>query len=67
VRNTAISKRLETRTTDGWCHLTWIERSNHRRVTNPLRYQVQWQVDTGEVRLQQEQQSHGGDAGTLLG
>lgn len=31
-----------------------IERANHCLVTHPLRYQVEWQVDTGEVRLERE-------------
>jgi hypothetical protein len=45
---------LATLTSEGWCKLGWIERANHRRVTKPLRYQVCWQVDTGEVRLDRE-------------
>ena len=49
-------KALATLTGDGWCQLGWIERANHRRVTKPLRYQVRWQLDTGEVRLEREQQ-----------
>lgn len=49
-------KALETLTSESWCQLGWIERANHRRVTNPLRYQVWWQVDTGEVKLERETQ-----------
>lgn len=45
---------LATLTPEGWCQLGWIERANHRRVTHLLRYQVEWQVDTGEVRLERE-------------
>jgi len=41
---------LATLTPAGWCHVGWIERGNHRRVKHPTRYQIWWQVDTGEVR-----------------
>ena len=45
---------LETLTAEGWCRLGWIERGNHRRIMQPVRYQVWWQVDTGEVRVERE-------------
>jgi hypothetical protein len=51
-----VEQALATLTAEGWCQLGWIERANHRKVTMPLRYQVRWQVDTGEVRLEREQQ-----------
>jgi hypothetical protein len=41
---------LATLTPEGWCNVGWIERGNHRRVKHPPRYQIWWQVDTGEVR-----------------
>src|SRR3712207_8499206 len=41
---------LATLTPEGWCHIGWIERGNHRRVKHPTRSQIWWQVDTGEVR-----------------
>lgn len=41
---------LASLTPEGWCHIGWIERGNHRRVTQPRRYQIWWQVDTGDVR-----------------
>lgn len=47
-------KALETLTVDGWCRLGWVERVHHRRVRHPLCSQVEWQVDTGEVRLARE-------------
>lgn len=45
---------LGTLTSDGWCNVGWIERGNHRRVKHPPRYLVWWQVDTGEVRREQQ-------------
>ena len=41
---------LATLTLDGWCHVGWIERGNHRRVPQPIRFQIWWQIDTGQVR-----------------
>lgn len=45
---------LATLTPEGWCNVGWLERSNHRRVQHPLRLQIWWQVDTGEVRRARE-------------
>jgi hypothetical protein len=44
---------LATLTPDGWCSVGWIERGNHRRVKHPPRYQIWWQIDTGEVLREQ--------------
>lgn len=54
ARPLRAEKARETLTADGWWRLGWIERARHRLLTHPLRYQVEWRVDTGEVRLERE-------------
>ena len=54
ARPLRAEEALETLTAAGWCRLGWIERANQRRVPHPLRYLVEWQVDSGEVRLARE-------------
>ena len=45
---------LATLTPEGWCQVGWIERVRQTTSRAP-RYQVWWQLDTGEVPLGREQ------------
>ena len=50
-----VEDALATLTPGGWCRVGWIERGNHRRVRQPVRFQIWWQIDTGEVHREQRE------------